>query len=45
MEDLRKSVDELERFNKLAVDRELRMIELKKEIKDLKGWFGEDVES
>ncbi|MFC1962804.1 hypothetical protein ACFLWB_02260 [Chloroflexota bacterium] len=36
-------MDEMERFNKLAVDRELRMIGLKKEIKDLKGWFGEDV--
>lgn len=38
-------MDELERFNKLAVDRELRMIELKKEIKALKGRLGEDVES
>ncbi len=45
MEDLRKRMDELERFNKLTVDRELRMIELKKEIKALKGRLDEDVES
>ena len=34
---LEKRVDELERFHKLTVDRELRMLELKKEIQKLKG--------
>ncbi len=32
---LRKSVDDLERFNRLAVNRELRMIELKREVNEL----------
>gem|GEM_PF-4798881 len=36
-EDLKKKVDELERTTKLMVDRELRMIELKNEIRHLKG--------
>jgi PAS domain S-box-containing protein len=35
MEELRKANDELSRFNQAAVNRELRMIELKKEINEL----------
>jgi hypothetical protein len=34
---LQRTVDELERFNRLAVGRELRMIELKREVNDLAG--------
>ena len=34
--DLQNKLDELERFNKLAVGREFKMIELKEEIKKLK---------
>jgi len=30
-----KKMNDLERFNRLTVDRELRMIELKKEVNDL----------
>jgi len=33
---LQEKVEELERFHKLAVGRELKMIELKKEVKELK---------
>ena len=35
VEELRAANDELVRFNRLAVDRELRMVELKKEVNDL----------
>ncbi|MDI6592133.1 MAG: hypothetical protein QME61_04390, partial [Patescibacteria group bacterium] len=35
--ELRKKIEELERFQKLAVGRELKMIELKEEIERLKG--------
>jgi signal transduction histidine kinase len=38
--ELREKIEELERFNKLAVGRELKMVELKKEIKELKKEFG-----
>jgi len=34
--ELREKVEELETFNKLAVGRELKMIKLKEEIKELK---------
>ena len=34
-EDLRRNVEELERFNKLALGRELKMIQLKEEINEL----------
>jgi len=33
---LEKKVDELERFKKITIDREIRMVELKKQIDDLK---------
>ncbi|MEI6632314.1 MAG: hypothetical protein WCP22_00690 [Chlamydiota bacterium] len=33
--------DELSRFNRVAVDRTLRMIELKREVSDLRGKIGE----
>lgn len=35
-EELKKKVNELERFSKLTIDREIKMIELKEEIKKLK---------
>ena len=36
-EELNKRVEELEKINRIAIDRELRMIELKKRIKELEG--------
>jgi len=41
-EEIKKKTEELEGFNKLAVDRELKMIELKKEINALLGKLGEE---
>jgi PAS domain S-box-containing protein len=38
--DLRRRTEELERFNRLAVGRELRMVELKREINELSGRLG-----
>lgn len=35
--DLQQKIEELEKINRVAVDRELRMIELKKELDELKG--------
>jgi PAS domain-containing protein len=43
-EELREKLEELEQFNKLAVGRELRMIDLKKEINDLLQGMGKDSE-
>ncbi len=40
--EVNKSMDELQRFNKLAVGRELRMIELKKEVNEMAGKAGVD---
>jgi methyl-accepting chemotaxis protein len=40
-EELRKKVDELERYKNVTVDRELRLIELKKEVKELRKKYGE----
>ncbi|HEC89356.1 MAG TPA: PAS domain S-box protein [Thermoplasmatales archaeon] len=40
-EELKEKVEELENFHKVAVDRELRMIELKKEINELCEKYGE----
>jgi PAS domain S-box-containing protein len=41
-EELKKRAGELEKFNKLAVSRELKMIELKKEINALLGELGKE---
>jgi len=40
--DLQEKMKELEKFNRLAVGRELKMIELKKEIERLKEELGKD---
>lgn len=40
-ESLRRSINEAEQLNKFSVDRELRMVELKKEIEELKAKLGE----
>jgi len=39
--DLRQNVEELELFNKLAVGREIKMIQLKEEINELLGQLGQ----
>ena len=39
--DLKKKVDELERFKRVTVDREIKMIELKKQLHELQGVRGE----
>ena len=39
--DLRRNVEELERFNKLAIGREIKMIQLKEEINELRGQLGQ----
>jgi hypothetical protein len=41
-DELKKSMAELERFNRLAVGRELKMIELKKELNRLYERLGEE---
>lgn len=41
-EELKNKVDELERYKKLTVDRELKMIELKKQIKELEKKYSEE---
>ncbi len=40
--DLRRNVEELERFNKLAISREIMMIQLKEEINELCGQLNQD---
>ena len=39
--DLRQNVEELELFNKLAIGREIKMIQLKEEINELLGQLGQ----
>ena len=41
-EELRKNVDELERFSKVAYGRETKMIQLKQEINELMIQLGQD---
>lgn len=41
-EELKKKVRQAEQFNKMAVDRELRMVEMKKEVNELLGRLGEE---
>lgn len=43
-EKLQKNLDELQAFNRLAIDRELRMIELKKEINELREALGQETQ-
>jgi two-component system sensor histidine kinase/response regulator len=40
--DLRRNLEELERFNKLAMGREIKMIQLKEEINELRGQLNQD---
>jgi PAS domain S-box-containing protein len=40
-EDLKRNVEELELFNKLAIGREIKMIQLKQEINELLGRLGQ----
>jgi PAS domain S-box-containing protein len=40
-EDLKRNVEELELFNKLAIGREIKMIQLKQEINELRGQLGQ----
>jgi hypothetical protein len=41
-EELRRNVEELERFNKLAIGREIKMIQLKEEINELRSQLSQD---
>ena len=41
-EELRRNLEELERFNKLAIGREIKMIQLKEEINELRGQLNQD---
>jgi hypothetical protein len=41
-EELRCNVEELERFNKLAIGREIKMIQLKEEINELLSQINQD---
>jgi PAS domain S-box-containing protein len=40
-EDLKRNVEELEQFSKLAIGREIKMIQLKEEINELRGQLGQ----
>jgi hypothetical protein len=40
-EELRRNVDELEQFSKLAIGREIKMIQLKEKINELLGQLGQ----
>jgi len=40
-EELRRNLDELERFNKLAIGRELKMIQLKQEVNEFMNQLGQ----